>query len=263
MISFTARSTDDLVASRETCADLVRLTGVSVADAQAVASKIPVMVRRVAEQTPLFVQGSPPDALYVARHGHFKLVHTDREGYEQVLDFADRLDLLGGDVLAGTPHAWSAVALEDSSAWVLPLSDLRVLRRDVPGFEEAFERSLAVQLLHAGDLAELMNAVASEVRLARFVLRQAERAAAKGMSRRRLLLPMTRRDIGSYLGLAHETVSRGFGQLCRIGCIQVRQKEIEIIDFDGLTACARNTRGRWVPPAAPAHAAAFAMGCGA
>jgi CRP/FNR family transcriptional regulator len=263
MISFTARSTEGLIASRETCADLVRLMGVSVADAQAVASRIPVMVRRVAEQTPLFVQGSPADALYVARHGHFKLVHTDREGYEQVLDFASRLDLLGGDVLAGAPHAWSAMALEDSSAWVLPLRELRMLRRDTPGFEDAFERALAVQLLHAGELAELMNAVASEVRLARFVLHQAARAASKGLSPRRLVLPMTRKDIGSYLGLAHETVSRGFGQLCRIGCIRVRQKEIEITDLDGLAACARNTRGRWVPPAAATHEAAFALGGGA
>ena len=237
---------------RETCADLLRLMDVTPDPG---AERIPVAARRVAAAAPLFVEGAPAEAIYVVRHGGFKAVKTHSDGYEQVLDFAARGELLGGEVLSRPLHSVGAVALEDSSAWVLPLRELNALRQAVPAFNVALQRTLSRQLLHAGEMADLMSAVAAEVRVARFLIHQSARMAARGQSSRRLLLRMSRRDIGSYLGLAHETISRTLTLLARWGCVRVNNREIDILDPDMLGACARSTRGRWSPAAEESLAA--------
>jgi CRP/FNR family transcriptional regulator len=244
---------------RETCADVMRVLGVSPELTAAPEAQVPVATRRVPALSPLFVEGAPADALYLGRHGHFKILSINHEGYEQVLNFAGRGDLMGCEVLGRATHASSAVALDDSSAWVLPLRDLRALRRSVPAFDDVLHRALAAQLQHVSEMAELMSAVAAEVRVARFLLHLSARAAASGQSSRRLLLRMSRRDIASYLGLAHETISRCMTLFARWGCLEVRNRELEILDPRVLSACARSTRGRWTPgdelePAADGHA---------
>ncbi len=232
---------------RETCADVMRVMGVAREFTEAPEAQVPVATRRVPALSPLFVEGATADALYLGRHGHFKIVSINREGYEQVLDFAGRGDLMGCEVLGRSTQASTAVALDDSSAWVLPLRDLRALRRTVPAFDDVLYRALAAQVQHVGEMAELMSAVAAEVRVARFLLQQSARAATNGQSPSRLLLRMSRRDIASYLGLAHETISRCLTLFARWGCLAVRNREVEILDPRALSACARSTRGRWSP----------------
>jgi CRP/FNR family transcriptional regulator, anaerobic regulatory protein len=241
---------------RDTFADVMQLLGVTPELANQAAARMPVAARRVRAFAPLFVEGSPAEAVYLVRLGTFKSVRVDGEGYEQVLDFAGRGELLGHEALAGLPHACGAVALEDSAAWVMPKADLSALRRAVPAFDDALQRALARQLLHAGEMAELMSAVAAEVRLARFLVHHSARMVARGQSPCRLLLRMSRRDIASYLGLAHETISRALTLLARWGCLRVHNREIDIVDAAALAACARSTRGRWTPVAEPARLAA-------
>ncbi|MBK8105248.1 MAG: helix-turn-helix domain-containing protein [Betaproteobacteria bacterium] len=98
--------------------------------------------------------------------------------------------------------------------------------------------------MRRADTQYLMSAPSSEVRVARFVLAQRQRAL--GHSDRRLRLSMTRRDIASYLGVAHETVSRALTALAQDGCIAVSHRDIEITDETGLRELQRMTRGR--PP---------------
>jgi CRP/FNR family transcriptional regulator len=88
-----------------------------------------------------------------------------------------------------------------------------------------------------------MAAVAAEVRLARFLVQLSARMGACGQSPRRLLLRMSRRDIASHLGVAHETVSRSFGTLADWGYVSVNYREVEICDLDALKTFARSTRG--------------------
>lgn len=234
-------------AERETCADVMRLLGVPTALANQAEAQVPVACRRVRAHCTLFVQGAPADGISLVRHGTFKTVKTDSDGYEQVLDFLGRGDLIGGEALGCSTHASGAIALEDSSAWVIPRHDLNALRRSVPAFDDAMQAALGRQLLHAAEMAELMSAVAAEVRLARFLLHQASRMVARGQSARRLLLQMSRRDIASYLGLAHETVSRSLTLLDKWGCVRVHNREIDILDARALADCASSTRGRWTP----------------
>lgn len=238
---------DAVMPARETWADVMRLLGMAPESLDAATARVPIATRRVRAFTPLFVEGTSADAVYLGRHGAFKVVATDCDGYEQVLDFLGRGDLIGCDGLGSRAHAGSAVAIEDSSAWVLPLRDLNALRRSLPDFDDAFQRALSHQLLHARDMAELMSAVAAEVRVARFLVHQAARMERRGESPRRLLLRMSRRDIASYLGLAHETISRSMTLLARWGCIRVDNREIDILDREALGACAGSTRKRWTP----------------
>ncbi len=229
-------------------ADLVSLMGMTPrADADAVnATRIPL--RRLHEGGTLILEGGRGRALYVLRCGSTKTLKTQEDGYEQVLGFQCAGDVLGFEALGGGVHDAGVVALEDSSVYVLAIDDLPHLRRLCPVFTDALETALARQLHNAGASAGLMSAVASEARLARFVLWWSERMASIGRSPRRLHLRMGRRDIASFLGVAHATVSRSFTALAEAGCLQVDNRDVEILDFDALHALARNTRGASVEP---------------
>jgi CRP/FNR family transcriptional regulator len=87
-----------------------------------------------------------------------------------------------------------------------------------------------------------MAAVAADVRLARFLVQLSARMAARGQSPCRLLLRMSRRDIANHLGVAHETISRSLRVLIDGGWLRVHDREIEILDLDGLKRCARCAR---------------------
>jgi CRP/FNR family transcriptional regulator len=232
-------------AAGESCgmADLLRLMG---GDSAALASygeaQLPVALRRLQAAEALFHEGAPAEALYFVRAGTFKSYRTAEDGYEQVLAFAGRAELLGFDGLDTGRHPNAAVALEDSSVYVVPLRDFLAAGPRCPAFDRLLQRAVSVALSRRGELAELMGAVAAEVRLVRFLLQLSQRMAACGQSPRRFHLRMGRRDIASYLGVAHETVSRSFAALARWGLVCVDNREVEILDMPGLKAFALNTR---------------------
>jgi CRP/FNR family transcriptional regulator, anaerobic regulatory protein len=159
-------------------------------------------------------------------------------------------------------HPTTAVALEDSTVHALALPDVFTLCQRVPALDRVLHLTLSRQLMHQVEIANLMAAVSAEVRLARFLVQLSDRMAEQGQSPRRLLLRMSRRDIASHIGVAHETVSRSFGVLMHLGCLAVCNREVEILDPERLRACASNTRGLGEahaphvrPLAAPQHAA--------
>lgn len=225
-----------------TLAGLIELLGGS-ADAQSVARAEVFAVHRVARGATLVHEGAAAKALYVVQAGSFKSVKTAEDGYEHVLGFAGRSDLLGYEGLAGAHCAFAVVALEDSRAVALPLAGLAALRRRVPELDLLLQSLAARQLAHVGEIAELLSAVAADVRLARFLVQLSARMAERGQSPRRLLLRMNRRDIANHLGLAHETISRSFRMLADGGWLRVDNREVEILDPAGLRRCARSTRG--------------------
>jgi CRP/FNR family transcriptional regulator len=175
--------------------------------------------------------------------GTFKVLHVSRDGYEQVLGFAGRAEVLGYDAVYKGRHPTSAVALEDSTVYVLALNDLFALCQHVPALDRAMHLTLSRQLVHQIEIANLMAAVSAEVRVARFLVQLSDEMAERGQSPRRLLLRMSRRDIASHIGVAHETVSRSLGALMQLGCLTVCGREVEILDLDRLKACACSTRG--------------------
>ncbi|MBA4176357.1 MAG: hypothetical protein C0505_07320 [Leptothrix sp. (in: Bacteria)] len=224
-------------------AEVVRLMGLAPCEGAPGLNATRIPLRRLREGATLVFEGSRGHALYVLRCGSAKSVKTQEDGYEQVLAFHHAGDVLGFEAFHGGTHAASVVALEDSSVFMLPADELPHLRRVCPVFTDALELALSRQLLNAAAAAGLMAAVASEARLARFVLWWSERMSHIGRSPRRLHLRMGRRDIASFLGVAHATVSRSFTALANAGCLSVDNRDVEILDLEALHVRARNTRG--------------------
>lgn len=222
--------------------DLIELLGGTI-DAPATVRTDVFPVQRVARGATLIHEGAPAEILYIVQAGSFKSVKTAEDGYEHVLGFAWRRDLLGYDGLAGAHYAFAVVALEDSRVIALPLAGLAALRRRVPELDALLEALVARQLAHIGEVAALLSAVAADVRVARFLVQLSARMAERGQSPRRLLLRMNRRDIANHLGLAHETISRSLRMLADGGWLRVDNREVEIVDPEGLRRCAHSTRG--------------------
>jgi CRP/FNR family transcriptional regulator len=222
-------------------AELLHAMG-SATDEIPLDDSIRIAQRRVRAGSVLVHEGTPVGSIHVVRSGAFKSLKTSEDGYEQVLSFAGRGDVLGFDAVARDRHATSAVALEDSTVYALPVDELPSLRRRFPALDRALQRALSAQLVQAGEVAEMLAAVASEVRLARFLTWLSANLLERGQSPRRLWLRMSRRDIASLLGVAHTTVSRSFTALADMGYLRVDNRDVEILEADGLRACARSTR---------------------
>lgn len=222
--------------------ELLRLLGAG--EAQALAAGAEPLVEAelwcVRSGGALLHEGGFSDTVYVVRSGSLKCVKTLEDGYEQVFAFAQPGDLLGYEALHGGAHPATAMALEHSTVYALPLAQLR---GGSPWLDEGLRQSLSRQLARATETAELMSAVTADVRLARFILWMSARMARMGQSPRRFHLRMGRRDIASFLGTAHETTSRSFTTLAEHGLIAVDNREIEILDLDGLKIRAMATRG--------------------
>jgi CRP/FNR family transcriptional regulator len=250
------------VARGATLRDLLRLMGRQAADGPLVGDDIPLALWRLRRGATLLHEGGPAHSLYLVRSGSLKCLKSREEGYEQVLAFAQPGDLLGFEALNLRCQPMSAVALEDASAYVLPLRELPELRRRCPMLDEGLQHALSRQLVRAGEVAEMMSAVVSDVRLVRFLLWQSARLEALGQSPRRFVLRMGRRDIASLLALAPETLSRSFTTLVAKGCLKVRNREVELLDVERLRAhgrCTRNARaGESGPERCLPHAIAAA-----
>lgn len=230
------------IPQRGSLADLLELLGSPAEARGSVPESIPLALWRVPQHAALVHEGSRGRSIYVVRHGFFKRSKTLEDGYEQVLSFMQAGEILCFEALHNGVQPASLVALETSSVYVLPVAELNSLHLRCPQLAEALQRALSRQLLHATESVEMMAAVSSEVRIARFLMWWSSRMAAMGQSPRRLRLRMCRRDIASLLGVAHETVSRSLTSLCEEGLLRVSNRDVEILDMDHLHARARCTR---------------------
>jgi len=243
-------SPDSLVPHRPGAVDkrldeLLRLLGVAGTDdgtGRDAAAQVSVGFRHVAAGQSLYDMGTPVLALYFVHTGTFKIARSDSDGYEQVLAFAGRGEALGYDALCADQHPTSAIALEDSTVYVVARPKVAALRRTVQAFDLALQRAACMALRRSNDLVDIMAAVSAEVRLARFLLQVSRQMAAQGLSPRRFVLRMGRRDIASMLGVALATVSRSFTALGAARLLQVDDRDVEILDLPALREYARCTR---------------------
>lgn len=201
-------------------------------------------------------EGASARCVYLIQAGDFKCVKTAEDGYELVLDFAGRGDLLGFDAVASGHHPSSAVALEDAAVFAIPLPELEAMRTASRAFDTALLATVSRQLERLGEAAWSMSAVGADVRVARFLVQLSARMLERGQSPRLLRLRMGRRDIASHLGLAHESISRSFGSLVDGGLLRVDNRDVEILDLVRLQQHARCTRGLGEEGDAPRHAVA-------
>jgi CRP/FNR family transcriptional regulator len=229
------------IGERSRLADLLQLMGVGLDD-QRSAPDIPLSMRRLRTGDTLFYQGARAEAIYFVRGGTFKSFRIAEDGYEQVLGFSGRSEVLGFDAICMGHYPTASVALEEASVYVLPMHDILTPGQRVAALDRVVTMAVSRALSQRGELADVMAAVAAEVRLARFLVQLSRRMEACGQSPRRFRLRMGRRDIASHLGVAHETVSRSFHALVKWSLLHVSNREVEIIDMKGLLALSRSTR---------------------
>ncbi len=208
----------------------------------ALASSISDAVRAhppAARGTWLFRQGEPMTAYYFLRSGSAKSVLTADDGHESVMSFLLPTDLIGAASLEQATYQDSVITLERSSVCEVPARALDA----IVGKDESVRHLLLSKVVHSINAERharvRLEHLGADARMADFILEMSARLQDIGRHPDEILLAMSRYDIASYLGLASETVSRALTRFGEAGLVSVQQKQLTIVDRDGLLRLAR------------------------
>ena len=177
----------------------------------------------------LYRAGGAFDSLYAVRMGFFKSRVVLEDGRDQVTGFHMAGEILGMDGIGTDSHNADVIALEDSEVCVIPYLHLQE-----PGLQRQLHKVMSRELVRDQGVMMLLGTMRAEERLAAFLLNLSQRFRARGYSPSEFHLRMNRDEIGSYLGLSLETVSRLFSRFQDDELLLVQQKHIRILDEDGL-----------------------------
>lgn len=186
--------------------------------------------------TNLYRCGEKFHALYAIRSGFFKTQVLHEDGREQVTGFQMAGEIIGMDAISSDVHTCDAVALEDSEVCEIPFARLEELSREMPALQRHLHRILSREIVRDQGIMLLLGSMHAEERLAAFLLNLSQRFAARGYSPTAFQLRMTRQEIGSYLGLKLETVSRTLSQFQLRGLIRIQNKSLQFLDIPELQA---------------------------
>jgi CRP/FNR family transcriptional regulator len=186
--------------------------------------------RGVGRGESLFHAGDPFASLYAVRTGFFKTCVASEDGREQVTGFQMGGELLGLDGIGTDRHTCDAIALEDSQVCIIPFHQLEDLSRELSDLQRQFHKIMSREIVRDHGVMLLLGSMRAEERLAAFLLNLTQRLRTRGFSSSELVLRMTREEIGSYLGLKLETVSRAFSKFQDDGLLEVRQRQIRVLD---------------------------------
>lgn len=192
--------------------------------------------RKVRRGGTLFRTGEPFQSLFAIRTGFFKTCVSAEDGRDQVTGFQMAGEIIGLDGIVNDHHTCDAVALEDAEVCVMPFDRVGELSREVGALQHHLHRIMSREIVREHSVMLLLGTMRAEERLAAFLLNLVQRLHARGFSRSELVLRMTRQEIGSYLGLKLETVSRTFSRFAEDGLIEVRHRHVRILDVEALRA---------------------------
>jgi CRP/FNR family transcriptional regulator len=210
--------------------------GALPAEVAAIVAQVGECKRRVRQGEFLFRSGEQFHCLHVVRAGMFKTILIDSEGREQVTGFHMTGEVLGLDGIESEHNQSSAVALEDSEVWEISFARLEALCRQDRAMQRMFHRLMSREIQRDYLMMLLLGSMNAEERLAAFLVNLSQRLTERGYSAVRFVLRMSRREIGSYLGLTLETVSRVFSRFQREGLIRAELKAVELRDLERLRA---------------------------
>lgn len=192
--------------------------------------------RKIKRGATLFRTGEPFTSLFAIRTGFFKTCVTAEDGRDQVTGFQMAGEIIGLDGIVNDRHSCDAVALEDAEVCVMPFDRIGELSREVGALQHHLHRVMSREIVREHGVMLLLGTMRAEERLAAFLLNLVQRLHARGFSRHELVLRMTRQEIGNYLGLKLETVSRTFSRFAEDGLVEVRHRHVRILDVDKLKA---------------------------
>ncbi len=196
--------------------------------------------RRLQRGEALYRTGDVFTSLYAVRRGFLKTYVLHEDGSEQVTGFQMTGEILGMDAISTDRHACDALALEDTEVCEVPFDALERLSGTIPTLQRHFHKTLSREIVRDQGLMLLLGSMRAEERLAAFLLNLSQRFSDRGYSRSEFNLRMTREDIGSYLGMKLETVSRTLSRFQDEGLLAVQGKAIQLLDLERLrtlTSC--------------------------
>ncbi len=180
----------------------------------------------------LIQSGDPFSSLYAVRTGSFKSFVTNADGEEQITGFHFPGDIVGFDALRENRHHSYTQALETAMVCELPYETLDEVAMQFPKLRHQIMSFMSAEIKQDHDMMMLLNKRTAEERLMYFIANLSERFEARGFSNKEFHLTMTRNEIGNYLGLTIETISRLLSRFQKEGIIRVEGKLITITDFD-------------------------------
>ena len=190
--------------------------------------------RKVKRGSALFRNGEPFNALYAIRTGFFKTSIASEDGRDQVTGFQMAGEIIGLDGIVSDHHTCDAVALEDAEVCVMPFDAIESLSREMTSLQHHVHKIMSREIVREHGVMLLLGSMRAEERLAAFLLNLVQRLHARGFSQHELILRMTREEIGSYLGLKLETVSRTFSKFVEDSIVEVKQRHVRILDTEAL-----------------------------
>lgn len=182
----------------------------------------------------LFHNGEKFTSLYAIRTGFFKTSVITEDGRDQVTGFQMAGEIIGLDGVALEQHSCDAIALEDAEVCVMPFDRIEEISREINALQHHVHKIMSREIVRDHGVMLLLGSMRAEERLAAFLLNLVQRLQARGFSKSELVLRMTREEIGSYLGMKLETVSRTFSKFSDDGLIEVKQRHIQIRDAEAL-----------------------------
>ncbi|MFN4237322.1 MAG: fumarate/nitrate reduction transcriptional regulator Fnr [Vogesella sp.] len=190
--------------------------------------------RRLKRGEYLFRSGEGFRSLYAVRTGYFKTCVSSQDGREQVTGFHMSGELMGLDGISSNLHGCDAIALEDSEVCELPFNRMETLGRDIPSLQHHFFRLMSREIVRDQSVMLLLGNMKAEERLAAFLLNLSQRLSARGFAANDFILRMSREEIGSFLGLKLETVSRTLSKFQQQGWLAVDHKHIKLLQPEEL-----------------------------
>jgi len=196
--------------------------------------------RKVKRGARLYSNGEKFTSLFAIRTGFFKTCITTEDGRNQVTGFQMAGEIIGLDGIVKDHHTCDAVALEDAEVCVMPFDRIEELSRELVSLQRHVHKVMSREIVREHGVMLLLGSMRAEERLAAFLLNLVQRLHARGFSQSELLLRMTREEIGSYLGLKLETVSRTFSKFVEDGIVEVRQRHVRILNTEALKLIVNN-----------------------
>lgn len=190
--------------------------------------------KKIAKGDRLFKVADPFHSLYAIRMGHFKTSQTNAAGDEQITGFQMSGDILGMNAIGTNVHNCDSVALDDAEVCEVPFDLLQNLFGEVPLLLRHFHRMMGHEIAREQNVMLLLGNMKAEQRFAIFLAGLSARYAARGYSAKDFYLRMSREDIGNYLGLTIESVSRLISRFKKMDLISVDKRYIELLDVESI-----------------------------
>ncbi|MAM71346.1 MAG: Crp/Fnr family transcriptional regulator [Gammaproteobacteria bacterium] len=190
----------------------------------------------------LYRAGEKFTSIYAVRSGSIKTYLIDDDGIEQITGFYLPGEILGFDGIDTNEYGCNVVALDTSTVCEIPFHRLEELSLQIPTLQRHFFQLMSRQIENNHQMLLTLSKKNAEGRVATLLISLSQRYSRRKLSPNAMRLPMSRMDIGNFLGLTIETVSRTFSRLQKEKIIEVDGREVLIIDHDRLNEICHKTR---------------------